>query len=138
VLYFMCSRDPHLCDKLRFLEFLCFIYKILLKKKQNIVIIHVYSSIYTDSSSVFYSCLWWLGWFSINTSEESFISSDNFSPQSIFSFSSTSLRLSKLPIGIGYRLSNMYANKKLGFRELVLALKVVPDTSFRYMTQKIG
>jgi len=41
-----CSKDPYLCDKLGFLECLCFIYKVLLKRNQNVVPIHEYSTIY--------------------------------------------------------------------------------------------
>ena len=40
-------RDPCLCDKWGFLEFLWFIYKILLKVNENTNLIHEYSTIYT-------------------------------------------------------------------------------------------
>jgi len=67
-----CSRDPYLCDKLRFIKCLCVIYRVLLKRKQNTVLIHVYSSIYTNSSSLLYSCAWCLGWSSIRCCQKSF------------------------------------------------------------------
>ena len=51
------SRNPYLCDKLGFLECLCFIYKILLKRNQNTIPIQIYFSICTNNSSVFYCCV---------------------------------------------------------------------------------